>query len=98
MKLKITNIEDRIYTLLDENKKEYNFYLTFFDIPVQPKVGDVLDFDERLLDPNYVEYSQEYYFGDLASIYGRAIGTEHDADFIEVHIKRKKYYLKRFYG
>ena len=98
MRLKITKIENRKFTLLGSDKKEYSFYLTFYDIPVQPKVGDVLDFDERLLDPNYEEYSPEYYFGDLASIYGRAIGTEHDADFIEVHIKRKKYYLKRFYG
>ena len=52
MRLKITNIENRKFTLLGSDKKEYSFYLTFYDIPVQPKVGDVLDFDERLLDPN----------------------------------------------
>ena len=62
------------------------------------KSGNDVGFDKRLLDPNYAEYSEEYYFGDLASIYGRVIDTEDNADFLEVHIKRKKYYLKRFYG
>lgn len=98
MKLKITNIEDRKYTLLDINEKKYEFYLKFYDLPEQPQIGDYLDFNEKLLDPSYYEYNQEYYFGDLTSIHGRIINTEYDADFIEVHIKKKKYYLKRLYG
>ena len=98
MKLKITKIEKGKYTLVGKDKKEYEFCMTFQDTPFQPQVGDSLEINDKFLNPNFLEYSPEYVFGDLASIYGREIRDDDDTDFVILTMKRKKFYLKRLFG
>lgn len=97
MKFKIINVENNRYCLLGEDKKEYEFYLAFYDIEVQPNKGDSLVVSDVFLK-TMLHNKMEYYFGDLASIYGREIKEESDEDFVVLTINGKKHFLKRLYG
>lgn len=97
-KLIVKNINDRNYTLINlENKKEYNFTLTFYGID-KIKEGTIFYFHKELLDPEYSEYSTEYYFGPIDEVYGREIKCKNDIDLICVEINNEKTFLKRFFG
>lgn len=97
-KLKILKIENNLYKLIDKNKKEYDFNLTFYDLTEKLQVGDYIYLNKELLNPNYKEYSTTYFFGPLEEQYGREIKTKEDIDLMKVKIKDKTIYLKRFFG
>lgn len=99
-KVVIKEINNHIYTLIDEEKKEYIFNIEFIDIeePLQPE--DIIYIDESLLIKENAEYSYFYSFGNLNSKYGRKIVIADDKDLIRIEKKNqnKKYTLKRLYG
>ena len=97
-KLKIFNIENNLYKLIDKNKNEYEFNLTFYDLEDKLNVGDYIYLNKELLNPSYKEYSTTYFFGPLDEQYGREIQTKDDIDLMKVKIKDKTIYLKRFFG
>ena len=97
-KLKILNIENNLYKLIDKNKKEYEFNLTFYDLTEELQAGNYIYLNKELLNPNYIEYSNTYFFGSLEEQYGREIQTKDDIDLMKVKIKDKTIYLKRFFG
>lgn len=95
--LKIVNIKENTYLLVDIHTKE-NFCheLTFFECNVE--VGDIIIMHDNLLNKNYREYSEEYYFGPIDEIYGREIKGINDTDLVTIKKENRKIYLKRFYG
>ena len=97
-KLKIKNIENNNYLLVNKNGEEFKFNLTFYDLEDKLSVGDYIYFHKELLNPNYKEYSNTYFFGSLEEQYGREIKTKEDIDLIKLKIKDKTIYLKRFFG
>ena len=98
-KLVISKIENGEYTLVNlQSKKEYTFYLKFFSLESEVKVGTMLLLHEELLDPNYEEYSDEYYFGPIDEKYGRQVKGPEDIDVIAVKLEDKIITLKRFFG
>lgn len=97
--LKIFSIKNNRYLLIDkESKNEYLLDLYFFDIDFNVEVGDTIIFNEKLLDKNYIEYSEEYYFGGIEDDCGREINSLKDTDLIAINKDYKKFYLKRLYG
>lgn len=98
IKLQVVNVNEREYTLKDENGKQYKHFLTFFDVDGGVVVGDTLNIHEELLNPKYEEYSKEYYFGPLNEVYGRAVKSAADLDVIAIEKASKTIVLKRFYG
>ena len=97
--LQVYGIDKNNYLLIDkESKKEYHFDLYFFDLKDKVTVGDSIVFNEKLLDNNYLEYSEEYYFGSIDDIYGREINSLQDIDLIAIKKGDRKIFLKRFYG
>ena len=98
-KLVISKIDNDEYTLVNlKNKKEYTFYLKFYTLEDKIKVGTMVAFHKELLDPDYEEYSVEYYFGPLDEKYGRVINKKEDIDVIAVKVDDKVITLKRFFG
>ena len=98
MNLKITNIKDNLYTLLCENGNTYEFKLKFFGLKNNPEIGDCIKMNENLLDKKFKEYSKSYMFGPLDEPYGRKVESYNDIEVIELLIKSKKFFLKRFFG
>lgn len=86
------------YVLEDENQNQYKLRMTFYDLQNELGETDYITMHKELLDENYKEYSDEYYFGPLDEIYGREIKSKEDVDFVILEIKDEKIYLKRFYG
>ena len=97
-KLLVVEKNNRNYILEDGEKKQYNLRMTFFDLEKEISVGDHISMHKELLDRNYKEYSNEYYFGALDEVYGREIKSKEDIDFVVLECDNKKIYLKRFYG
>ena len=60
IKLQVVSVNGSMYTLKDENGKEFNHYLTFFDVQGGVNVGDIISIHEELFNPKYKEYSHEY--------------------------------------
>ena len=99
VELLVTYKENKTYTLQNiQTKQRYVLRLTFFDMNKEICQGDILEFHKELLDPNYSEYSDEYYFGALDKPYGRKIENYQHKDVICVNIKGEKIFLKRFFG
>ena len=97
--LKVVKIERDKYTLKNiKTKAEYNFSITFFGLKQDVAVGDVIAIHKELLDPTYVEYSTQYYFGPLNEVYGRKVTSKDDIDFIAIKTKNDIIKLKRFFG
>jgi len=98
-KLVIVKKEDNEYTLKDLASGDvYKLEITFFDLDENPDVGDVIAMHKEQLDPSYIEYTKEFYFGGLDKPYGRAVKDKDHLDFIAVNVKGKKTGLKRFFG
>ena len=97
-KLKIIQKDNYLYTLKDNNNKQYNINIEFQDTNIIPNINDCIYISEKLLDNNYNEYSTIYTSGSLDSIYGRKIDNENNPDIIRIDIKDKTIYLKRLYG
>ena len=97
-KIKIIKKDKYIYTLKDNNNKQYTLNLEFIDIDTMPDKNDYIYISEKLLDKNYKEYSNMYTFGPLDSSYGRIIDNENNPDIIRIDIGKNSIYLKRFYG
>lgn len=95
----IVKIENRYYTLKNiKTGKTYRLAIKFFDYDQQIKVGTIIGLHSELLDPNYQEYSTEYYFGPIDEPYGRKVDGKDDINVIGIKIGNEKIYLKRFFG
>ena len=98
-KLKIEKIDNYVYTLRNErNRKIYIFQMKFFDLEQPLMVGDYILMHAQLLDPEYKEYSTEYYFGGLDQPYGRKIESKDHPDLIGIKTQTNEMCLKRFFG
>ena len=97
-KLKITSINNSLYTLTDKASKSYNVHLKFYNITNTPSIGNYIYISEKLLDENYIEYSNYYNFGQLDDNSGRIITNENNPDVLILEVNTKKEYLKRLYG
>ena len=98
MELKIINIESNIFTLLNNSNETYDLKLKFYGIDTEPKIGDFIKINDKLLDKTYKEYSKSYMFGPLNEPYGRDIKDENHPDIITLKLKGKTITLKRFFG
>ena len=99
VELEIIDIIDNNYLLFDkENKRKYDFDLYFYGLGFDVEVGDKIVLNDNLLNENYLEYSEEYYFGPIDEVYGRKINSMNDIDLITIKKGNKNIYLKRFYG
>lgn len=97
-KLKIEKIENERYLLINKNGKKFEFNLTFYDLEDKLNIGDFIYFNKELLNPEYKEYSDTYFFGPLDEVYGREIKTKDDIDLIKIKTNSRTIYLKRFFG
>ena len=98
MTLKITNIENNMYTLINTEEQTFTFKFKFFGLSKNPEIGDYIEMNESLLDKTYIEYSNYYMFGPLNEPYGRKVKDENDVDVICLQIGTEIIYLKRFFG
>lgn len=98
VKLKILNINNYEYNLIDEKEKKYTLNLEFFDLEKSPKIGDYIYMSVELLNPRYSGFSKNYTFGSLESKYGKENISLTDVDVIKVVISNLEIYLKRLYG
>lgn len=91
--------EGRFYTLFHRSSgKTFRLAIKFFDYDQYIQEGAAIAMHKELIDPNYEEYSTEYYFGALHEKYGRVINSKEDIDVIMIKVGDKKIYLKRFFG
>lgn len=97
-KLKIANIDNYIYTLIDEDEHKYILNLEILDIEEKPKKEEVIYMHKELLNPEYEGYSTSYTFGDIHSQYGKENILMDDIDVIKLVLDEKEIYLKRLYG
>lgn len=98
IKLQIVNVKDYEYNLKDENGNNYIINLEFFDIDEEPKLGDYIFLNKKLLDSTYEGYSTSYTFGNLENKYGRKNVSIDDIDVIKLIINNSEIYLKRLFG
>ena len=94
MSLKIKQINKfNEYILQDvKTKKMHRLILEFYKI--EPKVGDLIVINEKLLDPKSDLYIQSYAFEEFNEIENNL----DEADLAGLITKDKKYILKRIYG
>jgi len=99
-KLKIVEINDVNYTLIDDEEKTYNLVIDFLDIQRLPKENDIIIINEKLLDKKYEDYCFMYTFGNLDSKYGRNKDTLEEVETLRIIYKddNKEVMLKRLYG
>lgn len=99
-KLKIVEINDANYTLIDDEEKTYNLVIDFLDIERLPKENDIIIINEKLLDKKYEDYCFMYTFGNLDSKYGRNKEILQEAEKMRIVYKddNKEVLLKRLYG
>lgn len=99
-KLKIVEINDANYTLIDDEEKTYNLVIDFLDIERLPKENDIIIINEKLLDKKYEDYCFMYTFGNLDSKYGRNKDTLEEVETLRIIYKddNKEVMLKRLYG
>lgn len=98
MTLKIIDIQDKFYTLINTQDETFEFKFKFFGLSKDPEIGDYIEMNESLLDKSYIEYSKYYMFGPLDEPYGRNVKDENDVDVICLQIGTEIIYLKRFFG
>ena len=98
VRLKILNINNYEYHLVDDRNNNYILDLDFFDIDDNLKVGDYLCISAELLNPKYAGYSASYTFGSLENKYGKESISLTDLDVIKLETSNKEIYLKRLYG
>ena len=95
----VVKIENRYYTLMNiKTGKTYRLALKFFEHEKDILEGTIIGMHSELLDPNYQEYSTEYYFGRIDEPYGRKATGKDEINVIGVKLGNKKIYLKRFFG
>lgn len=81
------------YILQDvKTNKKHRLILEFYGI--NPKVGDLIMINEKLLDPKSEHYIQSYAFEKLGEIENNLDET----DLAGLMSNDKKYVLKRMYG
>ena len=97
--LKVTQVRKfNEYVLHDEKTNfTYNFVLEFQDVDA-PKYGDVLLFNEDLLNPQSECYSHSYSFGAIDSPYGKSKAKIDPKELIGLHTTKDNIILKRIYG
>lgn len=78
--------------------ENYKLKLTFYGIQNAVKIGDLISMHAELLDANYVEYSNHYYFGPLDEPSGRKITSKTHKDYIAIKTENKIIELKRLWG
>lgn len=93
-KLEINKIDNYQYELKDMDNKIYHFNIEFYNLEKEPKIGDYIYMNEKLLKEEYSMLN----FDILESKYGRNIQTEEDDDLVILLIDNEKIYLKRVYG
>ena len=98
IKLKIVNKDNYMFSLKDDKDNRYEFNIEFFDIEVEPKIGDYISIATELLNPKYAGYSTNYTFGSIESKYGKDKIQLNDIDVIKLETEDKEIYLKRLYG
>lgn len=99
-KLKIVEINDANYTLIDDEEKTYNLVIDFLDIERLPKENDIIIINEKLLDKKYEDYCFMYTFGNLDSKYGRNKDILEEVETLRIiyNDDNKEVMLKRLYG
>ena len=99
-KLKIIEINDVKYTLIDDEEKTYSLVIDFLDVKRLPKENDIIIIDERLFDREYEDYCFMYTFGDINSKYGRNKDTLQEVETMKIVYSddSKEVLLKRLYG
>lgn len=98
IKLQIKNMNNYEYELIDDGNNTYKIRLEFYDLGKAININDYIFMSEKLLDPNYEEYSNFYRFGKLNSEYGRKINSEDNIDIIGIKKDDDLIYLQRYYG
>ena len=93
--LKIYNINDYKYTLVDEkNKKGYTLIFEFYNTP-KVSIGDKICMDAKLLDVTYPGYAQPYAF---ECVEVNEINKTRKEDYAILKTKQGTFLLKRLYG
>ena len=92
--LKITNINDYVYTMIDLNNKSYKLIIEFVGNKT-PKVEDVMQIDERLIDYNNIEFCQPYRF-ELSTQSPKQVFN--NKDFVIIKQDNKFLVYERKYG
>jgi len=98
IQLKILNIDNHTFDLIDKNKNKYKLNLEFYGILDDPSANDYIFLCEKLLDKNFEGYCGSYSFGPLDEKYGKENVLPNDEDSLVLIKNNKKIFLKRFYG
>lgn len=92
-KLLISNIDNYIYYLVDEQNIEYKLQLEFYDINNFPKIGDYLYISQKLLNEQIL-----LSFVLINNQDGKDINLLKDEEILVWVGNCDKIYFKRYYG
>lgn len=93
VELRIMNVDKFYYYLVDNNGREYNLDIQFYDIDENPTVGDYIYINQEILNS-----SKEFSFGSIMGEYGKNILDGNKEEIIVVKRENELIYLKRYYG
>lgn len=95
--LKVKEIRDNELVLVSKDSRIFTVKISFMNLYF-PKVGDLLQIDEKLLDRNSEYFCPPYTFGSLDSIYGRDMTAIPESDLLYIKSGTDIIKLKRLYG
>ena len=101
IRLRVSNIQEFNYTLIDKDEKEYTISIEFYDLEDPVIIGDYLYISNKLLDKKYEEYSNFYYFGPMNKQYGKSLRNKDTLETDIIAIKKagqKNVFLQKYYG
>lgn len=93
LELKIKNIDDLSYCLVDKDNREYNLSIQFYDLIDNPRVGDSIYMNQNMLNS-----SKSFSFGSIMGKYGKNILEGNKEEIIVVKSQNELIFLKRYYG
>ena len=81
-----------------KTKKLYFISFRIIELSFKLKIGDLIKFNNKLLNSEWEGYSDEYCFGSIDSIFGKGNFSENDIDLLQIKRNDKIIELKRLYG
>ncbi|MBQ8132564.1 MAG: hypothetical protein IJ193_08745 [Bacilli bacterium] len=96
LRFQITDLQDDVYTVINENNETYQFRLHFYDLDLS--VGDYLVVSS-IYFLKFTEFGLEkYYFGPLNTQFSKKIDADHEYEKMMIEHGDGVIIYQRYYG
>jgi len=92
IELRVLNIDNYNYTLVDKSDNKYNINIEFYDIDKCLNIGDYIYMNNELLNEKVLS------FGSVKGDYGKELLDTNRDEIIIIRMENELIYLKRYYG